>query len=88
LKRRVKLYTSGRRCDYGYRHLAESFNPNTTQGIETDRKAALSATNRFRPRARRVCGGDAVTGAATVILAMGAGKKAAQSIEQYILGKK
>jgi len=32
-------------------------------------------------------GGDAVTGAATVILAMGAGKKAAQSIDQYLQGK-
>ena len=32
-------------------------------------------------------GGDAVTGAATVILAMGAGKKAAASIDEYIKGK-
>lgn len=29
-------------------------------------------------------GGDAVTGAATVILAMGAGKKAAKSIDEYL----
>ncbi|SFD42492.1 glutamate synthase (NADPH/NADH) small chain, partial [Clostridium uliginosum] len=29
-------------------------------------------------------GGDAVTGAATVILAMGAGKKAAQAIDEYL----
>lgn len=33
-------------------------------------------------------GGDAVTGAATVILAMGAGKKAAESIDSYIMGMK
>ena len=33
-------------------------------------------------------GGDAVTGAATVILAMGAGKKAAASIDAYLQGKK
>ena len=33
-------------------------------------------------------GGDAVTGAATVILAMGAGKQAAASIDEYIKGKK
>ena len=32
-------------------------------------------------------GGDAVTGAATVILAMGAGKKAAESIDKYIKEK-
>ena len=32
-------------------------------------------------------GGDAVSGAATVILAMGAGKKAASSIDEYIVGK-
>ena len=33
-------------------------------------------------------GGDAVTGAATVILAMGAGKKAAKAIDEYIKAKK
>ena len=32
-------------------------------------------------------GGDAVTGAATVILAMGAGKKAAESIHNYLSGR-
>jgi len=32
-------------------------------------------------------GGDAVTGAATVILAMGAGKKAAQAVDQYLHNK-
>ena len=32
-------------------------------------------------------GGDAVTGAATVILAMGAGKKAAKAIDEYITSK-
>lgn len=32
-------------------------------------------------------GGDAVTGAATVILAMGAGKTAAEAIDKYIQGK-
>ena len=33
-------------------------------------------------------GGDAVTGAATVILAMGAGKTAAKAIDEYISSKK
>ena len=32
-------------------------------------------------------GGDAVTGAATIILAMGAGKKAARSIDEYLSAK-
>ena len=32
-------------------------------------------------------GGDAVTGAATVILAMGAGKTAAKAIDEYLMGK-
>ena len=35
-----------------------------------------------------IAGGDAVTGAATVILAMGAGRKAAKSIDEYIRQKK
>ena len=38
-------------------------------------------------RPRRLCRGDAVTGAATVILAMGAGKKAAESMHQYLQEK-
>ena len=33
-------------------------------------------------------GGDIVTGAATVILAMGAGRKSAQAIHQYVMNKK
>ena len=32
-------------------------------------------------------GGDAVTGAATVILAMGAGKKAAAAMDEYVMNK-
>jgi len=35
-----------------------------------------------------MCGGDIVTGAATVILAMGAGKKAAVAIDEYLQEKK
>jgi glutamate synthase (NADPH/NADH) small chain len=43
-----------------------------------------------RPDAREGvwAGGDAVTGAATVILAMGAGKTAAKAISEYIQSKK
>lgn len=49
-------------------------------GILTDEKAATSREGIF-------AGGDAVIGAATVILAMGAGKKAAKSIDEYLKNK-
>ena len=45
-------------------------------------RAARAADTRMRPDV--YAGGDAVTGAATVILAMGAGKQAAASIDEYI----
>jgi glutamate synthase (NADPH/NADH) small chain len=45
--------------------------------IETDENFATSMAGVY-------AGGDIVTGAATVILAMGAGRKAAQSIKQYL----
>ena len=38
-------------------------------------------------RLQYIAGGDAVTGAATVILAMGAGKAAAKGIDQYLSAK-
>ncbi|MEE1118662.1 MAG: NADPH-dependent glutamate synthase, partial [Bacteroidales bacterium] len=49
-------------------------------GIQTDEHAATSREGIF-------AGGDAVMGAATVILAMGAGKKAAKSIDEYLRNK-
>lgn len=58
----------------------------TTQGLECNKKGCLvvnEETNQTT-RAGIYAGGDAVTGAATVILAMGAGKKAAQSIHEYL----
>lgn len=54
----------------------ENLEPNERGGIGTDEKAATSHKAVF-------AGGDAVTGAATVILAMGAGKTAAESIDEY-----
>lgn len=57
----------------------------TTPGIITTRHGCLVADEQGRSsRAGVFAGGDAVTGAATVILAMGAGKKAAIAIDQYI----
>ena len=58
----------------------------TTKGLESDRRGCLivkeGQTATTRPGV--FAGGDAVTGAATVILAMGAGKQAAKEIDEYI----
>lgn len=59
-----------------------------TEGLETNRKGCL-ITDEFGKTTREgvFAGGDAVTGAATVILAMGAGKTAAKAIDEYIQNK-
>ena len=60
----------------------------TTKGLETNRKGCLVADdNGATTREGVFAGGDAVTGAATVILAMGAGKTAAAAIDDYIQKK-
>lgn len=60
----------------------------TTEGLETNRKGCLIVDENAQTTREGVyAGGDAVTGAATVISAMGAGKKAAASIDQYIKSK-
>ena len=60
----------------------------TTEGLETNRKGCLIANeNGATTRDGVFAGGDAVTGAATVILAMGAGKTAAKAIDEYIQNK-
>ena len=60
----------------------------TTTGLEANKKGCLVADERGATTKPGVfAGGDAVTGAATVILAMGAGKTAAQSIDEYIKSK-
>ena len=57
----------------------------TTAGLETNRRGCLVADeNGATTRQGVFAGGDAVTGAATVILAMGAGRKAAAAIHDYI----
>ncbi len=62
---------------------------NTTPGLETNRHGCIVVQNDDGLTSREgvYAGGDAVTGAATVILAMGAGKKAAQAIDEYIQSK-
>ena len=60
----------------------------TTEGLETNRKGCLIADdNGATTREGVFAGGDAVTGAATVILAMGAGKAGARGIDEYIKSK-
>ena len=60
----------------------------TTAGLETTRRGCLVADeNGATTRPGVFAGGDAVTGAATVILAMGAGRKAAAAIDAYIKSK-
>ncbi len=75
-------------CDVVVMALGTSPNPllaATTAGLETDRRGCISAdATGATTRAGIFAGGDAVTGAATVILAMGAGRKAAQAIDDFI----
>lgn len=71
--------------------LGTSPNPlirSTTPGLETNRKGCLLVDeNEMTTRDGVFAGGDAVTGAATVILAMGAGKKGAAAIDAYLQSK-
>lgn len=61
----------------------------TTDGLEANRRGCLVADEETMKTTREgvYAGGDAVTGAATVILAMGAGKKAAAAIDEYLQNK-
>jgi glutamate synthase (NADPH/NADH) small chain len=57
----------------------------TTKGLETERHGCIVADeNGTTSRPGVFAGGDAVTGAATVILAMGAGRRAAAAIDAYL----
>ncbi len=71
--------------------LGTSPNPlirSTTPGLDTNRKCCLIVNeNEMTTRDGVFAGGDAVTGAATVILAMGAGKKGAAAIDKYLKNK-
>ena len=60
----------------------------TTKGLETEKWGGIIADEKgLTSREGIYAGGDAVTGAATVILAMGAGKTAAAAIDEYIQNK-
>ena len=61
---------------------------NTTKGLQATRRGGLEADAEGRTTREGIfAGGDAVTGAATVILAMGAGRKAAAAINEYLSSK-
>ncbi len=73
--------------------MALGTNPNpliksTTKGLEVNKHGGIIVDeNALTSREGVYAGGDAVTGAATVILAMGAGKQAAAAIDQYLKNK-
>lgn len=60
----------------------------TTKGLEVNNRGGIIVDeNEMTTKEGVYAGGDAVTGAATVILAMGAGKKAAKAIDEYLTSK-
>ncbi len=72
--------------------LGTSPNPlisSTTEGLEVNKWKCIVADEEFGKTTKEgvYAGGDAVTGAATVILAMGAGRAGAKGIDQYLSGK-
>lgn len=75
-------------CDVVIMALGTSPNPliaSTTANLETTRRGCIVADEDGRTSRKGVfAGGDTVTGAATVILAMGAGRKAAAAIDKYL----
>ena len=79
-------------CDTVIMSLGTSPNPlisSTTKGLDTDRRGCIIAKeeNGETTKTAVYAGGDAVTGAATVILAMGAGKAAAKGIHECLSKK-
>ena len=78
-------------CDVVIMALGTSPNPliaSTTGGLNINRRGCIEANEMGATSREGVfAGGDAVTGAATVILAMGAGRKAAKAIDEYIKSK-
>lgn len=75
-------------CDVVIMALGTSPNPlisSTTKGLEINgRKCIIAEENGATTKEGVYAGGDAVTGAATVILAMGAGRAAAKGIDEFL----
>ncbi len=79
-------------CDMVIMSLGTSPNPlikQTTEGLDTNKHGCIIAKEENGQTSKKAvfAGGDAVTGAATVILAMGAGKAAAKGIDDYLNGR-
>lgn len=78
-------------CDVVCMALGTSPNPmiaSTTPGLEVKKSGGIVADDMGQTSRKEVfAGGDAVSGAATVILAMGAGRKAAVAIDQFLSSK-
>ena len=78
-------------CDAVIIAIGTSPNPlirSTTPNLNITRKGAIETDENGKTSREGIfCGGDAATGAATVILAMGAGKTGAKSIDEYIKSK-
>ncbi len=89
----VKIQNSEFEIDVDSVIMAIGTSPNplirkTTSGISANEKGCIIVDDSLKTTKDGVySGGDAVTGAATVILAMGAGKKAAHSIDEYLKTK-
>ena len=61
----------------------------TTPGLAVSKRGTIIVDENMQTSIEGVyAGGDVVTGAATVISAMGAGKKAAESIHKYLMNKR
>lgn len=75
-------------CDTVIMSLGTSPNPmiaSTTEGLEIGRRGTITVNEKgMTSREGVFCGGDAATGAATVILAMEAGRTAAAGIDEYL----
>ena len=76
-------------CDTVIMSLGTSPNPlisSTTKGLEINKRQCIVADDTTGATSKEgvYAGGDAVTGAATVILAMGAGKAAAKGIDEFL----
>lgn len=94
-RRPVPVEGSGFTLDVDSVIIAVGTSPNplirsTTSGLETTRRGGLAVTEETGETTREnvYAGGDAVTGAATVILAMGAGKTAAKAIDEKLSAEK
>jgi len=79
-------------CDMVIMSLGTSPNPlikQTTEGLDTNKHGCIIAKEENGETSKKAvfAGGDAVTGAATVILAMGAGKAAAKGIDDFLNGR-